>query len=108
MRTAAPLEDIHVRNDVRDHVDSDRAEFADSGKRCEPRLDGDRHLDCTTSQSRLWTHARRGLGPGSSGAQSTVDGLVGNAASDDLNLLRWEVRRIIRSEVVAISEETRR
>ena len=29
-------------------------------------------------------------------------------ASDDFNLLRREVRRLIRSEVVAISEETRR
>ena len=37
-----------------------------------------------------------------------VVGLVGNLASDDFNLLRREMSRFIRSEVVAISEETRR
>ena len=44
---------------------------------------------------------------GQTDAQSTVVELVGGLASDDFNLLWREVRRLIRSGFVAISEEMR-
>jgi hypothetical protein len=45
---------------------------------------------------------------GQADAQSTVVGLVGKLASDNFNLLRREVRRLIRSGVVAIGQEAKR
>src|SRR5262245_60634642 len=79
--------------------------LADISERREPCSDGVRRLDGTTSYSGLWTQltpGRHGLGRGQADAQSTVVGQVGSLASDDFNLMRREVSRRIRSEVVAI------